>query len=173
MALIIPGVEIRVIKELVPRPLGAAGVLGIVGQTERDRSGEAMFGVSSLSEFAEHYGEGSIYSLPEVVQAFANGVREVFVANIPQGSGSRSQKKIAIEGTGGPGEALFVARAAGIYGNKIAVQTTTKVGPDGHLVDVSVFVLSGDATTANPGRALETFRGLSSDPSSENIGFPW
>ena len=44
--LTIPGVEITVVKELVPRGLGAAGVLGIVGTAERPNTDEALHEVA-------------------------------------------------------------------------------------------------------------------------------
>jgi hypothetical protein len=61
---IIPGVSISVVREVVPRPLGATGVLGIVGPAENDVSGGRLVALGSLQEFREKFGAGSIASLP-------------------------------------------------------------------------------------------------------------
>ncbi len=137
MPLVIPGVEIRVVKELVPRGLGATGILGIVGHTEKDLSGEPLRAVASLQEFLSVFGAGSAESMPEVRQAFANGVNEVVCANLSPSAGVASQGKLPVRQAAG--ELDVSARAGGTFGDGISVRAVGKAVPSGELADVEVF----------------------------------
>ncbi len=171
MALIIPGVEIRVIKELVPRQLAAPGVVGIVGHTEIDRSDQPLQGVASLAEFRDRFGAGSVAAMPEVSQIFANGAREIWCANLPSESGARARSLLPLEMSQYSSEGAsrvsvgvrISARANGVFANGMAVRFVTKeVGSttSSYLVDVAIF---------RPGAAepAETFRNLTVELTSE------
>lgn len=165
MSLIIPGVEISVIRELVPRPLGATGVLGIVGLTEVDRSSEALQSLGSLQEFRDKFGPGTLLSMPEASQAFAAGLNQIVVANIPADKAVSASAQVGVKIDGADAKLEFRARAGGSWGNRISVRATAKAVADGvdELVEVVVFYPGADNAPA----AAETFRNLSSRIGSE------
>ncbi len=152
MSLIIPGVEIRVIRELVPRPLGATGVLGIVGPTEIDRANKPLQALGSLQEFRETYGSASIMALPEVRQAFAAGLNQVVVANIPPDQLETAWVEENVQVNGAPGKIEFRARAGGAWGNDLSVRVVSRSAT---VVEVQVFVKGSD-------QPAEVIRNLSS-----------
>ncbi|MEM7587644.1 MAG: phage tail sheath protein [Acidobacteriota bacterium] len=153
MTLVIPGVEVRVVKELVPRGLGATGILGIVGQTEID-PGPPLRAVASMQEFLSLYGGASAESLPEVRHAFANGINEVVVVSLSSNDGGPASGEFPIREA--PGRLTVRARAAGVFGSQIAVRAIAKEIAGGFLTDIEVFF--GDA--AQP---VEAFRNLGTD----------
>ncbi|MFZ5825439.1 MAG: hypothetical protein ACOY94_14150, partial [Bacillota bacterium] len=126
MSLIIPGVEIRVIRELVPRPLGATGVLGIVGPAEVDRSAKPLQALGSLQEFRETFGPASIAAMPEVRQAFAAGLNQVVVANVPPDLLESAATEEGVQVNGSPGKVEFRARAGGAWANDLSVRVVTR-----------------------------------------------
>ncbi|HEY3697971.1 MAG TPA: hypothetical protein VGK97_01480, partial [Spongiibacteraceae bacterium] len=71
-ALIIPGVQVKTEFEPAPVLLGATGILGVVGVT--DRGPTTPTPVGNFGEFIELFGPASRYTLPELRTAFANGV---------------------------------------------------------------------------------------------------
>lgn len=161
--LTIPGVEITVVKELVPRGLGAAGVLGIVGTAERPNTDEALREVSSLSEFRELFGAGSVASMPEVPLAFANGLKALVCAAVPLESGLASRVDLPFDlfdsgGATQPTTLTVRARAAGVWGDDLHVRFVTKGSGASRNVDVLVFANAADAAVD---RVAETFRNLS------------
>ncbi|MFZ5816354.1 MAG: phage tail sheath protein [Bacillota bacterium] len=157
MGLIIPGVEIRVIRELVPRPLGATGVLGIVGPTEVDRSSKPLQALGSLQEFRETYGPASVMSLPEVRQAFAAGLNQVVVVNIPPDLMTAAAVEESVQVNGSPAKLEFRAKAGGAWGNDLSVRLVTRTGVAAgqEAVEVQVFRKGTD-------QPVETIRNLSS-----------
>ena len=161
--LTIPGVEITVVKELVPRGLGAAGVLGIVGCAENPNTDEALREVSSLSEFRDLFGAGSVASMPEVPLAFANGLKALVCATVPAEAGLAARVDIPFDlfDSGGTPQASTLtvrARAAGVWGNDLHVRFVTKGTGAARSVDVLVFANAADAASD---RVAETFRNLS------------
>jgi hypothetical protein len=71
MARIIPGVQVTVVKEVVPPQLAPSGVLGLIGITESEvpaDSNSKTVRASSWSRFVEVCGAASAYSLPEAAK---------------------------------------------------------------------------------------------------------
>jgi hypothetical protein len=156
MSLIIPGVEIRVIRELVPRPLGATGVLGIVGHTEVDHTGRPLQALGSLQEFRDTFGAASLVAMPEVRQAFAAGLSQVVVANLPADPVNRAAAEEPVLAGGTAAKLEFTARAGGAWANQVFVRVLTRTAAAGdELVEVQVFY-------PNQETVAETFRNLSS-----------
>ncbi len=62
MGRIIPGVQVAVVKEVVPPQLAPSGVLGLIGITEKVP--EETERASSWSRFIEVFGAGSAFSMP-------------------------------------------------------------------------------------------------------------
>lgn len=161
--LTIPGVEITVVKELVPRGLAAAGTLGIVGYCETPNTEQPLRELSSIQEFRDLFGAGSISSMPEVELAFANGLRAVVVAALPSTAGLAASTTVPIVLTNAAGDTrtdqmAVTARAAGTWGNALSVRFVAKGAGAAQAVDVFVFT---SALEVQEGRAAETFRNLS------------
>lgn len=156
MSLIIPGVEIRVIREMVPRPLGATGVLGIVGPTEVDRSAKPLQALGSLQEFRETYGSASIMAIPEVRQAFAAGLNQVVVVNIPPDQMEYASAQATVQVNGSPAQLQIRARAPGAWANDLSFRVLTRPAgaPGQEAVELHVF-------TKGTEQPVEVLRNLS------------
>jgi hypothetical protein len=90
MTRILPGVEIQVIKEIVPQQLNPSGVVAMIGTTEKGATLVPVF-VSSYREFADKFGSSEQFTITrEAKQAFQNAVFEVVVVPI---SGKESGKE--------------------------------------------------------------------------------
>lgn len=131
MSLVIPGVQVEVVKEVLPQQLAPSGVLGLVGFTEV--GGSKVQRASSWTRFIEICGGASAYSLPEARQALDNGVYELVIAPLTGGAAAR-----AIPSSNGPLPLPLVARAPGSWGNRLQVEVTARKD----LKDADVFDLS-------------------------------
>jgi hypothetical protein len=89
MARIIPGVQVQVVKEVLPPQLSPSGVLGLVGLTEKNA--DKVVRASSLSRFVETLGPGTAVSMPEARQALANGVFELIVSPVTETAAEAAQ----------------------------------------------------------------------------------
>ncbi len=161
--LTIPGVEITVVKELVPRGLGAAGVLGIVGFCETPNEGQPLRELTSLQEFRDIFGAGSLAAMPEVELAFANGLKSIVCATLPATAGAAATALVPSTLTNSDGDTqaqdLQVrARVAGSWGDELLVRFVTK--GSGEALTVDCFVYRG-ATNVADDRFAEAFRNLS------------
>lgn len=88
MARILPGVEIQVVKEIVPQQLHPSGIVGVIGTAEK---GPMLIPtpVTSYSEFKDIFGSDATQSLAkEVRNCFLNGVFQVFATRI-EATGSK------------------------------------------------------------------------------------
>lgn len=86
MTLIIPGVQVEVVKEVLPQQLAPSGVLGLIGFTEK--GGDKVVRASSWTRFIELCGAASAYSLPEARQALDNGVYELVISPLAASAGT-------------------------------------------------------------------------------------
>lgn len=148
--LIIPGVQVSVVKEVLPQQLAPSGILGIVGFTEKvpDAGVERAGNWNRLKEV---FGAGTALSLPEARQALDNGVSQLVVAPLAADAGARSSVVVPQDGTGE--SVTLTARAAGTWSNGVRVRVTKRGTPDGNGV-LDVKVLRPD------GSELESHRGL-------------
>lgn len=112
--LIIPGVQVSVIKEALPQQLAPSGVLGLVGFTERRPDARADR-VSQWSRFVELFGEASAYSVPEARQALENGVSELVMIPLPADAGASARARVSPRL--GAKDLIVVARAPGSWAN--------------------------------------------------------
>ena len=152
MARIIPGVEVTVVKEVVPKQLAPSGVLGVVGIIESDTT--EVIRASSFSTFLQKCGPSSLYSMPDAVDALNNGVFELVIVPI-QNQGT------AASGTNG--KLSFTARSKGPWPNsRFSIESEVRMKAD-EPEALTLKVIDG--TT---GDAVETFRNLVLDPSSAN-----
>lgn len=138
MARILPGVEIQVVKEIVPQQLHPSGIVGVIGTAEK---GPMLIPtpVTSYSEFKGIFGSDPNQSLAkEVRNCFLNGVFQVFATRI-EATGNKdasvtlkdadgtSVVKLDSKIPGEPGNKIKVGVAKGSAKGTIAVQVTNGV----------------------------------------------
>jgi Phage tail sheath protein subtilisin-like domain len=165
VTLVIPGVEVRVVKEVVAPQLSPSGILGIVGITETAPS-EAQ-PVQSFSQFLELYGASSAYSMPEASLALANGVAELIVSPIAVSDTTATPATAAVDGETKDGSSkplpafTLTARARGSWGNQLSVVVTRRTTLDGKKDVFDLEIKRGQDT-------LELQRNLAMPPSPSN-----
>jgi len=185
MARIIPGVQVTVVKEVVPPQLAPSGILGLVGLVAPARAGtsrQAVERVGSWARFRELYGRGTARVMPEAQQALQNGISELVVVDLESTVASAAAVTLGV-GAGAPNYLHFAARAAGPRANGLEVSLTTqgnacelRLRDGGSDVEVyrNLSVLPGDASyigsvlVANdseieltrPGVAFQPFAGV-------------
>jgi hypothetical protein len=142
MARIIPGVQVTVVKEVVPPQLAPSGVLGLIGITEKDTPPKiTTLRAASWGRFLEVCGAGAAYSLPEARQALANGAFELVI--VPLAS-STTAKAAAVELATEDGAKLKIeARAAGVWANGFKLKVSHRVEGDGKF-DLEIAPAVGD-----------------------------
>ena len=140
---IIPGVSVEVLREIVPPLPSPSGVLGIVGVTQEAPG--RLTPVSSFPRFLEVFGAASSFSMPEVRQAFQNGIAEVVVSPLAGGGAGTANLTDADNGV----VASMTARANGPWSKNIQVTVAPKASTH-PVVDVTVAL----------GDVQETFRNL-------------
>ncbi|HNO87694.1 MAG TPA: phage tail sheath subtilisin-like domain-containing protein [Rhodocyclaceae bacterium] len=136
MALIIPGVEVKVVKEVLSPQLAPSGVLGLVGIVEAPGSGIGR--AASWRSFTDRFGAASAFSLPEAAQALGNGVFELVVC--PVACDATASLKVPAA-TGNAAAFTLSARAPGPWGNALQVSLATRQVATGKKLD------SGDDET--------------------------
>ena len=119
-ALIIPGVQVRTEFEPSPALPGPTGILGVVGVT--DYGPVLATAVGTFGEFVEIFGPGSRYTMPELRDAFANGISRAVVARIEPGHGQKATLDLLDDD--GEKVVTLEARAEGAWGNRLAVRVT-------------------------------------------------
>lgn len=86
MARIIPGVQVTVIKEVVPPQLAPSGVLGLVGVVAPKPAGvkarKQVERIGSWGRFRELYGSATALAIPAAQQSLQNGVFELVVVAV-------------------------------------------------------------------------------------------
>jgi hypothetical protein len=118
--LVVPGVQVKTLFEPSPVLPGATGILGVVGIADRGPTDPTPIG--NFGEFLEIFGSASRFTMPEVRTALANGVAQVVVARLAEGSGLTAG--ITLKDDEGEDVVLLRARAAGAWGNDLAVRVT-------------------------------------------------
>jgi hypothetical protein len=150
---ILPGVEIRVVKEIVPQQLHPAGVVGLIGTAEKGVSFEAV-PVTSYREYMDKFGSNTEYTLTRDARlAFLNGVSEVFAVRVE----------------GEPGKAAE-AVLQDANGNPVMKVKAKSPGPAGNNIEVVVMKGSKDGLfriEVSDGRVSEAFDDLTMDSASE------
>jgi hypothetical protein len=147
--LIIPGVQVSVVKEVLPQQLAPSGILGIVGFTEKvpDAGVERAGNWNRLKEV---FGAATALSMPEARQALDNGVSQLVISPLPDSAGARATIVVAAEA----GDAFtLTARAGGVWSNGVKARVATRSTPDGNKV-FDLKILRPD------GSELESHRGV-------------
>jgi hypothetical protein len=150
---ILPGVEVQVVKEIVPQQLHPSGVVGLLGTAEK---GPVLtpIPVTSFREYQEKFGSDTSFSLTKDARAcFMNGVFEVFATRI-EATGSINAS-VDVKDVDGDNALRIDAQLPGEAGNKI------KYGLIAGGLEGSYTLQISD------GVKLETFDNVSMDKSSE------
>ncbi|MEM0054032.1 MAG: hypothetical protein QXL89_07585 [Nitrososphaeria archaeon] len=153
MPRILPGVEIHVVKEIVPQQLHPAGVIGLIGTAEKGVSFEAV-PVTSYREYMDKFGSNTEYTLTRDARlAFLNGVSEVFAVRVE----------------GEPGKAAE-ATLLDTNGNAVLKVKAKSPGPAGNNIEVIVMKGSKEGVfrmEVSDGKVSEAFDDLTMDSASE------
>jgi len=134
---ILPGVEIQVVKEIVPQQLHPSGVVGLVGTAEK---GPILMPtpVTSYREFTDKFGSDISQSLTKEARlCFLNGVFEVFATRI-EATGSKNASA-TLKSEDGEKIVRVDSKVPGEAGNKIKVGAIKGSLPD----TVSIQVTNG------------------------------
>jgi len=161
MTLILPGVEIEVVKEIVVGQLNPSGIFGLVGITEDNEDGTAKQAerASSFKALKSIFGKSVDFTIPEAKQAFQNGVSEIVVSPIQ--SSAAKPSGLVIKDSKGNNVATINARAKGIWGNEIKVKISGKLDSEGKN---TLFTL-----TLGYGDAVEFFDNMSVDKENDRF----
>ncbi|HTY90431.1 MAG TPA: phage tail sheath subtilisin-like domain-containing protein [Methanocella sp.] len=154
MTRILPGVEIQVIKEIVPQQLNPSGVVALIGTTEK---GEPLvpMPVSSYAEFADKFGSSEKFTVTrDAKQAFQNGVFQVVVVPISGQNGTKAT--LTLKDHKGRDTAIFTAKSSGEEGNKITIKVEAVESSD--LVRLAI----------SDGANVEIYDGVNMNPSGNN-----
>ncbi len=153
MARILPGVEIRVVKEIVPQQLHPSGVVGLIGTAEKGVPFDAT-PVTSYREYMDKFGSNTEYTLTKDARlAFLNGVYEVFAVRVEGEAGKAAE--LGLKDANGNPSLLVKAKSAGLAGNNIEV--VVMKGSKDNLVRLEV----------SDGRISEAFDDLTMEAASE------
>jgi len=135
MTRILPGVEIEVIKEIVPQQLNPSGIAGMIGTSEKGlvltptRAG-------SYKEFTEKFGSNYDYTLTnEVKLAFQNGIYEVVVMRV-MGSGGK-KAELMLKDVKGRNSIRLEAKSEGEAGNNIKVKVEKSEGEGKSMLSIT------------------------------------
>jgi hypothetical protein len=151
MVRVIPGVEVKVVKEIVPQQLYPSGVVGIIGTADRGEIGIAKpFG--SYKELTEVFGNTGTLA-KEARQAFLNGVFQVFATRVGSPSGAGDPATAFLQGPRKRNIVKLTARNPGDDGNNIKLVVMR--GEEENTVRIEL----------SDGRTNETFTNLTMDPS--------
>jgi hypothetical protein len=118
MARVIPGVEIKVVKEIVPQQLYPSGVVGMIGTAE---GGPILkpTGVTSYRELVSIFGGDSGSLVRDAKLAFMNGVFQVYATRI-EGTGG-TMASINLPGARRKNTIKLVSKLSGEAGNETTV----------------------------------------------------
>lgn len=159
MTLILPGVEIQVVKEIVAGQLNPSGILGLLGVTENNPNGKPKkkARASSFKEFKNLFGRSIDYTVPEGKQAFQNGVSEIVM--VPISSQAMTTASLNLNGKSGDTVFKLTARAKGAWANDIKVKVEGKEDDEGNKTMVRL--------TLNYRDVVEFYDNLYLDPTHD------
>ncbi|MEM3004858.1 MAG: phage tail sheath subtilisin-like domain-containing protein, partial [Candidatus Bathyarchaeia archaeon] len=153
MVRVIPGVEINVVKEIIPPAAYPSGVVALIGTAEKGPELTPVH-LGSWREFADTFGTSLDYTLTnEAKQAFQNGVFEVVATRIV-GKGGEYASYVLKDG-GKADTVLLTARTIGVAGNDI--KFSIEKGTTENTVRLLV----------TNGKVFEVFDDLTMDPKSD------
>jgi len=150
---VIPGVEIKVVKEIIPPPTYPSGVVALIGTAEK---GPVLTPVhlSSWREYVEVFGSNTEYTLTrDARDCFQNGVFEVVATRVIGKGGEYAS--LILKDANKTKTVELKARKIGSAGNNITVRVE-----NGTLENTVRLIASN-------GETFEVFDNLVMDPSSD------
>ena len=159
MPLILPGVEIKVVKDIVVKQLNPAGILGLIGISEdiEDGTPRPVGRASSYKELRMRFGRALEYTVPEAKLAFQNGISEIVFSPLKGVSAKRAQ--IELKNSQNKPGILLEARAKGLWGNHIKVKVEQKPDENGKMTTCKMSITYKEA--------FEFYDNLEPNPKSE------
>jgi hypothetical protein len=130
-ALVVPGVSVATRFEVRPPLPSKTGILGAVGVVDNN-PGNGPIAVTTSQELLALCGPATRYSFPEALAALANGVSELVVSPVDEGSGAHAS--LILRDEENEAVAVLRARAVGPWGNRLAARVTPVYGADGITV---------------------------------------
>lgn len=161
--LVVPGVSVETRFDVPPPLPSRSGILGAVGVVDRAPPPGELTGITTSAELFERFGPATRYSFPELLDAIANGVSEVFVSAVDPRSGAPAE--LTLRDDENQPVALLRARAAGPWGNDLGARVVRTMAEDG----VTVRRLSVEI--AQRGTPVERFDSLVFDATQERDFF--
>src|SRR6185295_15866313 len=129
--LVVPGVSVEARFD-VPPPLPArSGILGAVGVVDRVPP-EGVVAVTTTQELLDVFGPATRFSFPEAVSAIVNGVSELVLSPVAQGTGAAAQVRLTDDEN--DDVVILRARAVGAWGNDLSVRVTRNLSSDRRTV---------------------------------------
>ena len=120
MVRIIPGVEVKVVKEIIPPPAYPSGTAALIGTAEKGPELTPIH-LGSWREFADTFGASTDYTLTlNAKQCFQNGVFEVVATRILGKGGEYA--KVTLQDEDKAEAVELTARSVGLAGNNIKYQ---------------------------------------------------
>jgi hypothetical protein len=161
--LVVPGVSVETRFDVPPPLPSRSGILGAVGVVDRMPEPGELIGVTTAGELLTRFGAATRYSFPEVIDALANGVSEVFVSTVDPRSGAAAE--LMVRDDENQAVALLRARAPGPWGNALGARVVRTLAEDGRTVRR----LSVEVSLS--GTPVERFDGLVFDAAHERDFF--
>ena len=149
--LVVPGVRVEARFDILPPLPAASGILGAVGIVDRPPAQAGLVSVTKVAEIKDLLGPGTEVSMPQIVEALANGASEVLVSPVAGGASAvadllnaNSQSAVRLR-----------CRSKGAWGNELSADVRAVLGGDDGKtpVRVTLRLLRG-------GRVVEAFSDL-------------
>jgi len=114
---VLPGVEIKVVKEIIPPPAYPSGVVSLIGTAEKGPLLTATH-LGSWKEFTETFGSSADYTLTQEAKGcFQNGVFEVVATRVIGKGGEHAS--LSLKDAGKANTVELRASGIGLAGNKM------------------------------------------------------
>ena len=148
-ALVVPGVRVEARFDVLPPLPAPSGIVGVAGIVDRVPAGGGLVGVTRVAELRELLGPGTEASMPDAVQALANGASEVVVAAVTGGSPAFAD----LLNDDGQAAVRLRARSNGDWAEQLVVDVRETRSPGNVVVRVALRLLLA-------GRPMEAFDDL-------------
>lgn len=152
-ALVVPGVRVEARFDVLPPLPAPSGIVGVAGIVDRPPTTGGLIGVTRISEVRELLGPGTEASMPEVIDALANGASEVVISPVVGGSPA----SLSLRNADSNVCVILRCRSNGTWGNQLAAEVRGVADASGNVVRVTLRLLRGR-------EVLESFSDLQVDP---------
>jgi hypothetical protein len=149
--LVVPGVRVEARFDILPPLPAASGILGAVGIVDRPPQQPGLVSVTKVAEIKDLLGPGTEVSMPQIVEALANGVSEVLVSAV---TGGASAIVDLLNANSQPAVRLR-CRSRGAWGNELAADVRAVLGGDDGKTPVRVTL-----RLLRAGQVVESFADL-------------